>query len=111
MNIGDKVEWVPSVDKHLEVKDGKYAWEHAIKVRDKLEVQSTEKVKEFLKRNKKRPEALKLLIPTKPQVTYPATVTDEQGDKLSLDIQAPGGITWHHTGVAVDESGAPGTCH
>lgn len=111
MNIGDKVEWVPSTDKHLEVKDGKYAWEHALKLRDKLEVQTTEQVREFLKRNAKRPEALKNLVPTKPQCTYAATITDEQGDKLSLDISVPGGITWHHDNVPVDPDGKPGTCH
>jgi len=112
MNIGDKVQWVPSIDKHLEMLDGKYAWEHAVKGRDgKLEVQSTEDVNKFLKGNARRPETLKTLVPTKPQVTYPATVTDEQGDKLSLDIKAPGGVTWHHDGVTVDPNGAPGTCH
>ena len=112
MNIGDKVQWVPSIDKHLEVVGGKYAWEHAIKGRDgKLNVQSTDDVKAFLKRNFKRPETLKTLIATKPQVTYPAIVRDEQGDKLSLDISVPGGMTWHIDNVPVDPSGAPGTCH
>lgn len=111
MNIGDKVEWVPSEDKHLETKDGKCAWEHAIKIRDTLRVMSAEEVSLFLKSNKKRPGRIKELVPTRPQCTYPATVTDEQGDKVSLDITAPGGITWHHDNVPVDLSGKPGTCH
>ncbi len=112
MNIGDKCEWVPSVEHHLEIKDGKYAWEHAIKIRGKDEVQSFEDVGNFIRRNAKRPETLKTLFPTNPQCTYPATVTEVEGDKVSLDIVSPiGGVTLHYENVAVDPSGKPGTCH
>ncbi len=112
MNIGDKVQWVPSIEHHLEVKDGKYAWEHAIKSRDKLEVQTMDEIRLFLKRNAKHAEALKNLIATKPQCTYSATVTAGEGDKVGLDIVSPiGGVTLHYDNVPIDASGAPGTCH
>ncbi len=112
MNIGEKCEWVPSIEHHLEMKDGKYAWEHARKQGNDLKPMNTDQVVAFLKQNARRPETLKLLVATKPQCTYPATVTAGEGDKVALDIVSPiGGVTLHYDNVPVDPSGKPGTCH
>ncbi len=115
MNVGDKVEWVPSIEHEFDpVPNLGYAWDHEIKdpQTDKWSAATPARVLnaiEIIRRDRNRRNELRA---TKPACAYPATVTAVDGDKVSLDIQSPmSWVTLHYDGVAVDPSGKPGTCH
>jgi hypothetical protein len=122
MEIGDKVQWVPSIDHHLEFVPwaNLYAWEHTVTRRAKYPakvgeevVQSVTDIRKAINASaKKNRQPLEALTPTKPQTTYPAVVKAISEDgTVSLDITSPiGGITLHYDNVLVDPNGAPGTC-
>jgi|ERR1700722_2794520 len=119
MNVGDKVQWVPSIEHAREEVPGKgFAWEHNIMVIDpgkaerKAVPASTEKIRNAIEVIKRDKSQKPYLVAVKPRLTYPATVEEVSGDTVSLAILNPcNNVTLRYANVKVDPNKAPGTCH